>query len=374
MANDRQPLYLRIQEHFKQLIVTGTMEENNKIPTEKQLMEQFGVSRMTVTNALTQLAKDGYIYRIPGRGSFVGPGLRLQSGAEAEKPQAGGIHRNMIGFILPLLEDFFAIRLLRGIHSQLEGSDYYVSIVLTNNNKARETEAIQELVKQGAAGLIIFPIDAESYNEEILALKLRKYPFVLVDRYLPGFDTNYVCSDNFLGALTAVNHLWELGHREIAVCSDIPRSTITVQERIRGYMEALTQKGAMINPSLILTDFNLADPIPHDNHPLFLHIKNRQATAYIALNLKLGMHIASLVQKLGMRIPGDISILTFDNPASGLDGMTEFTHIEQHEEEIGKKSAEILLKTIDNQERLSKPAKLVIQPNLVIRESTGPLS
>ncbi|MDQ0876247.1 GntR family transcriptional regulator of arabinose operon [Paenibacillus sp. V4I3] len=383
-TDERQPLYLQIQEHFKQLIQLCAMEENDKLPTEKQLMEQFGVSRMTVSNALTQLAKDGWIYRIPGRGSFVSPESRTKvedesldynqlDAIDVKEQDERASSRKMIGFVLPLLEDFFAIRLLKGINSVLENKNYYVSIVLTHNSKEREKEAIQELIKNGAIGLIIFPIDAETYNEEILVLKLRKFPFVLIDRYLPGFDTHCVCSDNWMSAQLAVNHLWEQGHRDIAICSDISIHTVTVDERIRGYMEALKQKGSMINPALIVTDFQVTDTIPIEKHPLYHYLKYRTATAFITLNLKLGLILTSLVKKLGMNIPRDLSIITYDNPSSELDGNPTFTHIDQHEQEIGAKSAELLLKLLNNQESVKEPTKVIVKSALVLGESTGEL-
>ncbi|WP_235550137.1 GntR family transcriptional regulator [Paenibacillus sp. Soil724D2] len=383
-TDERQPLYLQIQEHFKQLIQLGAMEDNDKFPTEKALMEQFSVSRMTVSNALTQLAKDGWIYRIPGRGSFVSPEYRTKADESLENNQLDvtdvkehierASSRKMIGFVLPLLEDFFAIRLLKGINSVLQNTDYYVSIVLTHNSKEREKEAIQELMKNGAVGLIIFPIDAETYNEEILVLKLRKFPFVLIDRYLPGFETHCVCSDNWMSAQLAVNHLWELGHRNIAICSDISIHTVTVDERIRGYMEALKQKGSMINPALIVTDFQVMDLIPTEKHPLYHYLKYRTATAFITLNLKLGLNISSIAKKLGINVPRDLSILTYDNPSSEIDGNPTFTHIDQHEQEIGVKSAELLLKLLNNQESVTEPAKVIVKSALVVGDSTGAFS
>ncbi|UUZ93671.1 GntR family transcriptional regulator [Paenibacillus sp. P25] len=72
MPKDRKALYIQIQEYFTGLIASGSLKENDKIPSEKELMEQFHVSRITVANALGELAKGGWIYRIPGRGNFVG--------------------------------------------------------------------------------------------------------------------------------------------------------------------------------------------------------------------------------------------------------------------------------------------------------------
>lgn len=392
MNNERQPLYMVIQEHFKRLITTGQLANDDKIPTEKELMEEFHVSRITVANALTQLAKDGWIYRIPGRGSFVQgksvpqPVSQYQDqpevselepnviSAESYQPLATN-RRRMIGFLIPSLEDYFALRLIQGINSILDESRYYLAIVLTKHNKDREKEAILELIHKGAEGLIIFPIDAETYNEEILALKIRNYPFVLIDRNLPGVETHVVSSDNFLGIQLAVSHLWDIGHRDIAIVTDSPLSTTTVEGRIAGYMEALKQKNALINPAFILTEFRIDyKKGVDDQHPLYRYIRNKLATAYITLNAKLGLHIAAIAQRLELNVPDELSILTFDDPSSG-DGETRaFTHVAQSEIEIGRQAAEVLIGLLDSDgESDGKYHKIILQPKLVVGKSTGPL-
>jgi GntR family transcriptional regulator of arabinose operon len=398
MQKERQPLYIQIQEHFKKLIASGNLAAGEKIPSEKDLMEEFTVSRITVANALTQLAKDGWIYRIPGRGSFVSDGsaslevrtLNLVDGKEVKESSSlkelgysaqtaevtsltAVASRRMIGFIIPTVDDFFALRLIQGINSILQDSNYYLAVVLTYHSKELEKEAIVELVQKGVAGLIIFPIDAETYNEEILALKVRNFPFVLIDRYLPGVETNFVCSDSRMGSQLAISHLWDLGHRDIAICSDSPLPTITVEERISGYMEALKQKGAMINPSLILTEFTVDYRNIDVNHVLYRYMNNRVATAFITLNAKLGIYIAGIARKLKMNVPGDISILTFDDPSSGLDDQGSFTHIAQSEEEIGSRSAKILIELLNHPEKAGDYSKVILEPKLVIRKSTNAL-
>ncbi|MCK8489258.1 GntR family transcriptional regulator [Paenibacillus sp. MBLB2552] len=412
MQNERKPLYMQIQQHFKDMILQGMLRENDKIPSEKELMEQFDVSRITVANALMQLAKDGWIYRIPGRGSFVSEGISelLQrhqgssapdggpwtmldgnlgtlahnvasfGGASTDAQQGGsetGIQvsgRKTIGLVMPMLVDYFAIRLLQGINNIIADSPYSLQIVLTYNSIDREKEAIKDLIRKGAAGLIIFPCDAETYNEEILSLKMRGYPFVLIDRYLPGVATNLSRSDGLIGGQLAIDYLWGLGHRDIAICSDSPLPTITVEERINGYMEALKQKEAMINPALILTDFNVDYSEIDKKHPLYRFIKNQIATAYITLNGRLGLHIYSICKELGLKVPEDVSILTFDDPSPGLHEWGYFSHISQSEIEMGEAAARILLDIFQKPDvKDSGYTKVILEPKLIESQSTGPL-
>lgn len=385
MNSDRQPLYMKIQDHFKQLILKGELKENDKIPSEKELMEQFGVSRITVANALIQLAKDGWIYRIPGRGSFVSGHIdkRLLSQAAA-RPEFGPgswsssdserqVSTKVIGLIMPVLVDYFALRLIHGINRVIGDSPYRLQIVQTFNSIEREKEAIADFIEKGAAGLIIFPSDAETYNEDILALKLNGYPFVLVDRYFQGVETNVVHSDGFLGGKLAVDYLWSLGHRDIAICSDSPLSTITVEDRINGYLEELKNKKAMINPALILTDFTVDYDGVDTRHPLYRFVKNRMATAYITLNGRLGLHIHAICRQIGLRVPEDVSILTFDDPSPELEQFGFFSHISQSEHEMGEKAVRILLDLLESPlQPEPKFHKIVLQPVLVKRRSTGP--
>ncbi|KKI93442.1 GntR family transcriptional regulator [Bacillus sp. SA1-12] len=385
--NSRTPLYLQIQEYYKNQISSKSLLEHEKIPPEREIMEKFNVSRITVANALAELAKEGWIYRIPGKGSFVQEGIHrlTDKNMESDKerkilmdesiqiPAQNSTKRKMIGLIMPTVNDFFAIRLINGINKILNQSDYYLVIMLTQNSKESEREAIRELLRMQAVGLLIFPIDAETYNDDILELKVRHFPFVLIDRYLPGVETSYVNSDSVSGAKLAVNHLWDLGHRNIAICSDSSLPTITVEDRIKGYMDVFKEKGEMINPSLILTDFKV-DYVNMDNdHPLYRFIASRYASAYITLNAKLGLHIFRMAKQIGLNVPGDISILTFDDPSSGYDEFSVYTHISQSEEEMGQKAAKILMEMLEqkkNNKRLEYK-KINLAPKLIVKDTTG---
>ncbi len=380
----RSPLYLQIQDYYKNMIVNKQLSANEKIPTEKEIMEKFNVSRITVANALSELAKEGWIYRVPGKGSFVSEDVHQLTNTTVQHQDIntvssqvqvdGSEKRKMIGLIMPGINDFFAIRLINGINKALEESDYYLVILLSQNSKEKEREAIRELINMQAVGLLIFPADAETYNDDILELKVRHYPFVLIDRYFPGVETNYVNSDNVLGTKLAVSHLWDLGHRNIAICSDSALPTVSVELRIKGYMDALKEKGAMIDPSLILTDFRVDYDTFEEDHPLFQLMENRSATAFITLNAKLGLYLSSLSKRLGLKVPEDVSILTYDDPSSGYDDFGVYTHISQSEYNMGQEAAGILIQLLENKQNHTDSIgyqKVNLTPKLIVKETTG---
>ncbi|MDQ0112228.1 GntR family transcriptional regulator [Paenibacillus harenae] len=378
MKNERMPLYQQVQDYIKELIHTSGLKEGDRIPTEKELMELFNVSKITVVNALAGLVNEGSISRVPGRGSFVnkvkldpseGVSFALRSPDERE----AGPGRKLVGIVMPSIEDYFSIRLIEGIQNVLRERGYQSVIQLSDGVLEQEKQAIKLFKDFGVDGLLIFPVDEEQYNEEILSMKLNGFPFVLIDRFLPGVETDYIASDGRIGTQLAVDYLWELGHREIAICSDSPLQTITVQERIDGYMFALKNKGALINPAHMITEFSLKTSDDMQAHPLFRYVKNRMATAYITLNGKLGAHVHQMAVQAGLNVPEDLSIITFDDSTAIMEGVTAFTHVKQFEHEIGHKAAELLLGRISaGDEPRSKYSKILIKPELIVRHSTGP--
>ncbi|NIK80245.1 GntR family transcriptional regulator of arabinose operon [Paenibacillus castaneae] len=375
----RTPLYQKIQDYIRDLIATEGLKAGDRVPTEKDLMQLFNVSKITVVNAMVGLANDHIITRVPGKGSFVSSGEPEEM--EEALPAAPTIHveraavlgrTRIIGLVMPSIYDYFAIRLIEGVQRALYEKGYRSMILLSGGDVDREKEAFKTLKEAGAEGLLVFPVDEENYNEEIISMKFSGYPFVLIDRYLPGVETNYIAADGRLGTSLAVDYLWELGHREIAICSDSPLQTITVQERIEGYMDALKNKGALINPAHMITEFQVGSPKDSEKHPLYRYIRSRMATAYITLNGRLGVQIYQMAKKAGLQVPDDLSIISFDDPTSIVEEFSVFTHIKQFEHEMGYRAAQTLLGIIENGTNDShKYTKTLIKPELVIGQTTG---
>ncbi|ASS65797.1 MULTISPECIES: GntR family transcriptional regulator [unclassified Paenibacillus] len=380
-STDRTPLYQKIQDYIRDLVDSNELKEGERIPTEKELMERFNVSKITVVNALSGLAAEKLITRVPGRGSFVSgrqpeeaapDAPLLQPGAAAAPERGAGRRRSgLIGLVMPSIDDYFAIRLIDGVRMALEDKGYRSVILLSGGQVDQEKEAIKTLKEIGAEGLLIFPVDEEQYNEEILAMKFSGFPFVLIDRYLPGVETNYIAADGRMGTSLAVDHLWELGHREIAICSDSPMQTVTVQERLEGYMNELKNKGALINPAHMITGFRVESLKQAETHPLFRYIRNRMATAYITLNGRLAVQIYQMALQAGLRVPEDLSIVSFDDPTSIVEEFSMFTHIRQFEFDMGSRAADKLLEVIGKGGAGGGYTKTLLEPELVVRQTTS---
>jgi GntR family histidine utilization transcriptional repressor len=74
-----QPLYARVKDHIRTNIMDGVWETGARVPSENELVEKFGISRMTANRALRELTADGYLKRVPGVGTFVKEAARTSS-------------------------------------------------------------------------------------------------------------------------------------------------------------------------------------------------------------------------------------------------------------------------------------------------------
>lgn len=75
---DRRPLYEQVTERFKELILTGVLQPDEKIPSVRSMAIELSVTPNTIQRAYSELEKAGYIYTVTGRGNFVSDGTTLQ--------------------------------------------------------------------------------------------------------------------------------------------------------------------------------------------------------------------------------------------------------------------------------------------------------
>lgn len=390
MSRNKAPLYRTISSQIRSLITNRTLRPGDQVPTETELMQRFQTSRATVTTAIRSLVEEGLVYRVAGRGTFVVDGSSLAESevrtlADAQQAAAGSTSLAslpggnggaggtvssykgpmMLGVIMFPGTDQLMSRLLISIEcrSRLEG---YAIVFRTAATQADENAAIYDLIGLGVKGLIIYPLDGEIYNEAILELKLQHFPFVLIDRYLPGIKTNAVDSDNYGGGAAAAEYLLGLGHDKIGVVSSTRTKTSSSDERFQGYLDVVTARNIDVSPQHWL--IGIDDSHTDRNHDASISIiyewlaKQRELSAIFTLQPLDAIYTATAAEQLGIRIPEDISIISFDNPGILDLHKPFFTHMEQDFEEMGTAAVDQLIRTIENTsltQQIRIPVRLV---------------
>lgn len=125
--NVKKPLYSQIQEYIVQQIESGLWPPNYQIPPEREIADQFHVSRITAKNAMLGLVNEGYLYRHRGKGTFVATRNPAISASEMKAAPASPLlpAKKMIGFIMPWMESQYSSLLISGVEAELTRLSYH---------------------------------------------------------------------------------------------------------------------------------------------------------------------------------------------------------------------------------------------------------
>ena len=135
------------------------------------------------------------------------------------------------------------------------------------------------------------------------------FPVVLVDRYYENCDLCFMTTNNFQGGINAVNHLLLHGHKKIACIQGVPESMPNI-ERVSGYKKAMTEAG--YNDYIVVTGNEFTIRNGYLSTKLLLRDKD-QFSAIFALSNTIMLGALKAVREAGLRVPEDISIISFDD-------------------------------------------------------------
>jgi GntR family transcriptional regulator, arabinose operon transcriptional repressor len=367
------PLYLQIYQQIVEEIKAGKLKTGDRVPSEKELADQHGVSRITSKKALEMLEQASLILRERGRGSFVAetlPDFSRLGQNEVSMPtlQNGRYQHKVIGLIIPDFSDSFGTSMLRAIERRCAKLGYFLILKMTAGLSKKEFDAIESLVQFGADGLIIFPVHGEYYNAKLVNLILQKYPLVLVDRYLKGLPAHAVYTNNEHGAMDLTQYLLDKGHQHIAFVSPPSENTSTIEDRFQGYRTALLNRRILFDPRYCFDKLVSTMPsatsdemILGDRQKLqhFL-LEHPQLTGFLACEYNIAVLLSQVLVDLGRH--GTCEIVCFDSPANATAPYL-FTHIRQNETAIGQIAVEILSKQLQGE---AMPIQNIVDYELIV--------
>jgi len=342
-APNAPPRYWQIYEHLLHELSSGKLKPGDMLPSEKELCEQFQVSRITGKKALEMLAANDFISRQRGKGSFV-----LETPASMEERKKAASFR-AVAFLLSTFDDFFGKRLLCSVHAACEALGYHLLLKLTHESPAEEEKALRALDSENVAGILMIPVHGEHYNAEILRQILKKRPLVFVDRKMMGLPVPSVSTDNVSATEIAVRGLLEKGHRNIAFYSGTVVHTSTLKDRQLGFTMAFANTGFSLNPDYICEDLGSQN----DLDVIVKHLSGHpEISAAFASEFRIAMLVKKAFAVLGRQLTSDFALLTFDHPCYEGE-FAEFTCLCQNEEEMGRRSVEILHRIIQGEPNMS---------------------
>lgn len=328
----------------------------------KDIADRTGFSVNTVSLALRQSP------RIPEETS-----LRIREAAEALNYLPNHVAKSLvsretktIGLVLTDITNPTLTHVAQAIELALADRGYSTLFATSNNDPAEEKRVIEMFRSRQVDGMLIYP---RSHRELDHIRKLRKanYPVVLLVGD-PDAGIDAVCVDERRGAYRAVRHLVDIGHRRIGIIDSA--NPLGNREKRDGYLQALSEAG------IVYEEAFSADPQGHSvvrgywAMDRLMSAPNR-TTAVFTANDSLAIGALRWSQKNGLRVPQDVAIIGFDNIEFAEHAATPISSVNYEIEMVTELAVERLLLLIASGDQLPEPRVTMIDPDLIVRESTA---
>lgn len=218
----------------------------------------MGISLKDIATALN-VSKTTVSWVLSGRGDEKKISMAMQEKIK-EYAKSRNYHPNLlaqslnsgetktIGLVVPSIADSFYAQIAREIELEAEKLGYTVTFCSSEANADRESKMIRMLKAKQVDGLIIAA--NKHSKEEVEVLMKESYPFVLIDRFFPELDTNYVIVDNKNGVQCVINKLIETGRKKIAFITT-DTHLVVMQMRYDGYKNALKEASLPFEPQIV---------------------------------------------------------------------------------------------------------------------------
>ena len=357
------PKYQQILNSLAAEIRTGKYLPGQKLPSEADLVQRFGTSRITVGRSLKELKDMGLVERVAGSGTFVRGSSRATEGLT-------------FGLLIPNLgeTDIFE-PICQGMAESGHATSHALLWSQTNSaDPDRERQALdlcRQYIARRVTGVFFAPLeltpDKDRVNAQIAALLDNAgIPMVLLDRDILPFPNrsrhDLVGIDNRRAAYMVTAHLLEQGCQRVGFVG-LSGSAPTVAARIAGYRDALTAHQVPIEPALVFR----FEAITAASAGRVL--KQHRCDALVCANDRIAGQMMHALLESGVRIPEDMRLAGMDDVGYASLLPVPLTTIHQPCREIGAAAMAAMLERIQQRGMLARDILLACE--LVVRKSTG---
>src|SRR5882762_7755169 len=274
---------------------------------------------------------------------------------------------NIIGIIVPTADRSFFSSVIRGIEEIANASHYNVMICQTYDNYKKEVATVEALLNARVDGIIASHGKETKDFSHFLKAKERGIPVILFDRYNNDLEVSQVVIDDYLGAYKATEHLIQQDCKRIAHFTSTLNISI-FKERLRGYHEALVNNGLKYDESLVISS-NLQAEDGRNSMLQLLKQKEIPDGIFSASALSIAGAMQVLKEK-NIKVPEEVALVGFSNESFMLFTEPPITAVDQHSMRMGNAAAEIFLEEISSDRLKFIPQKIVLKPELIVRQSS----
>jgi DNA-binding LacI/PurR family transcriptional regulator len=334
------------------------------LPSERELTEEFGVSRVTVRNAIERLEARNLVSRAAGRGTYVVD----QAAPSRPTPAAVG----SIALVSSQLTPSVASPVAAGCSSAALAHRCQLLLCDTGGATYAEAQAkellhLKALYEQGVAGVAIWWQEGEASIPWLDRMVREGRAVVVVDRQVEGVAADFAGIDDEGAAHTAVSHLIRLGHRRIA-CIVHSLKVTTSSERLAGYRRALAEHGLDACADLALAVDEGRAGVGEEVARKLLSL-SEPPTALLAVNDYVAVEIIEALESRGVRVPDDVATVSFADMEVARHFRVPLTTVHQPFRAIGESAVHLICERLETGR--TQPKRVILPTSLIIRRSCG---
>jgi LacI family transcriptional regulator len=327
-------------------------------PTIYDVADEAGVSDATVSRVLNNKGnvRDSTRRRVLEAADRLGYIANVQA-----RLLAGGKSR-IIGLLVPGLDNAYMAEIVRGIDLELSQADYEMILYTTRRRSANEASYLQHIAQSVSDGLLlVVPLLSREYFHKLNELS---YPYVLIDEFDETENSFSVDATNIQGAYDATQYLIELGHKRIAFIKGIS-GLHSAEQRYAGYLNALQAHDIPVRHDYIM-DGDFLRQSGYEQTRKLLRLPE-PPTAIFAANDIMALASMDAIRDENLDIPGDISVIGFDDIPQAYTTHPKLTTVRQPLEQMGRIGVQLLIKQLENPDR--SPERITLATELIIRDT-----
>jgi len=265
---------------------------------------------------------------------------------------------NSVGLVMPsypgIFHSFYAVELIRGVGHACEVLRMDLVFHITNGSNPINTNNV---------GGVIFA-DVIENRKQVEGALASGTPCVVINHKIDDLDVGYIAVDNTLGGRAAADYLVSLGHKKVATVT----GNLTTQagaQRLKGFEELLEEKGVPL-PKEYVYQGDYSRRCARVAAEQFLKLPN-PPTAIFAASDEMALEVMAVIFEKGLKVPGDISLVGFDDNPACLFGPVALTTVKQPLFQMAEGAVKYLHTVIHGGGTARK--KTILAPELVVRES-----
>jgi len=265
-----------------------------------------------------------------------------------------------IGIIISDIREGFFAEITKTVEIEISKLGYNLILCDSEHNFKKEKFYFDILHQKGVDGIILAPVNIFKPPFRVNPdLKMTQIPFVQIDRKLKNVNADFVGINNFLSSKRAVEYLYKCGYKSIGLIT-YPPWVYTMQQRIKGYVLAEKERGKYKKQKILVLNYDSAKNKEMINN----WIKSTKLDAIVCGNDEICLSVLSVIEKIGLNIPEEIGLLSFDDNKWFKFLQYPVVAIKQPTYAIAKIAVSLLIEHIENRKTVL-PREIILPAELV---------